>query len=141
MPFVGEQAHLLVMDVLIGRDVVLTGLRHDITAALRDLGEDHCYDVLLVVTELVSNVLDHTGGAGRLRLLRCRVPCLVMIEVDDHSRQQPVHGRSRLGEHRGKGMVMVGNTTSSWGTRPLADGKTVFAVTSCAPPGECTAVA
>ncbi|MET9230076.1 ATP-binding protein [Lentzea sp. NPDC003310] len=126
-----DPAHPPVLDLPIGRDVVLTDLRHDVGKALVGLGEDHVYDVLLVVTELVSNVLDHTTGSGRLRLLRRITPCEVTVEVDDASTQHPVYGRSRLGENRGRGMVMVESASSEWGITLLPEGKTVFAVVPC----------
>ncbi|MFD4672433.1 ATP-binding protein [Lentzea sp. NPDC058450] len=132
MTFAGDHAQRLVVDLHVPRDVVLTGLRHELAALLADLGEDHLYDVQLVVTELVSNVLDHTTGSGRLRLFRTDEPCVVTVEVDDDSATQPVYGHSRLGENRGRGMVMVESATSKWGTslRP-GGGKTVFAVVPC----------
>lgn len=126
-----DPVHPTVLDLRIERDVVLATLRHDVGKSLVGLGEDHVYDVLLVVTELVSNVLDHTTGPGRLRVLRRLSPCEVTVEVDDLSSQRPVYGRSRLGEHRGRGMVMVGSASSEWGIIPRSGGKTVFAVVPC----------
>jgi hypothetical protein len=80
----------------------------------------------------VSNVVDHTAGIGRLRVFRNRTPCEITIEVDDTSALPPVHGRSRLGGMRGRGIVVVGNLAREWGTRSLAGGgKTVFAAVSC----------
>ncbi|GLY47803.1 ATP-binding protein [Lentzea sp. NBRC 102530] len=127
-----HQVPSVVLDLRIDRDLVLTDLRHDVGSALTGLGEDHLYDVLIVVTELVSNVLDHTTGHGRVRVLRRRTPCEVTVEVDDTSSEHPVYGRSRLGEHRGRGVVMVEGTSSAWGITLLPDdGKTVFAVVPC----------
>ncbi|MGI5499771.1 ATP-binding protein [Lentzea sp. CA-135723] len=132
MTFAGDHVQSLVVDLHVPRDVALTGLRHDLAALLGDLGEDHLYDVQLVVTELVSNVLDHTPGEGRLRVFRVGKPCVVTVEVDDESPTQPVYGHSRLGENRGRGMVMVESATSKWGTSLRPDGgKTVFAVVPC----------
>ncbi|MEV6716258.1 ATP-binding protein [Lentzea sp. NPDC051208] len=113
--------------------VVVSALRRELTAALEGLGEDHLYDVLLVMTELVSNVVDHMPGAGRLRVLLSQVPCAVTIEVDHDSATQPVYGRSRLpNDNRGRGMVVVDNLADTWRTRPrTGGGKTVFASVSC----------
>jgi hypothetical protein len=124
---------LLVLDVSVHPGVVVSVLRRDLTAALRGLGEDHLYDVLLVMTELVSNVLDHTPGVGRLRVLRSQVPCAVTVEVDDDSSAKPVYGRSRLpNDNRGRGIVVVDNLAKTWGTRWRAGGgKTVFASVCC----------
>jgi anti-sigma regulatory factor (Ser/Thr protein kinase) len=126
----GDNASLVV-DLRIDRDVTLSAVRGLVGAVLHDLGEDHSYDVLLVVTELVNNVLDHTDGTGRLRVLRSRTPCEISVEVDDSSPLRPLRGRSRLDGSRGRGMVMVDTVSNEWGTRPRPGGKTVFASISC----------
>ncbi|GGM88883.1 hypothetical protein GCM10011609_27090 [Lentzea pudingi] len=129
MTTTGETFWSVVMDLPIDRNTSVPVVRSRVHEALRELDEDHCYDVLLVVTELVSNVLDHTAGDGRLRILLNRIGCQVVVEVDDCSAQQPVYGRSRLGGNRGRGMVMIDNITHAWGARPLAQGgKTVYAL-------------
>ena len=111
---VDEGSMSVVLDLPVERTTVMPALRGDVAAILRDLGDDHRYDVLLIVTELVSNVLDHTPGTGRLRILRHNAQCEITVEVDDGSPAQPVHGRSRLGGTRGRGIVVVDN--------PLRDG-------------------
>ncbi|WP_330277053.1 ATP-binding protein [Lentzea sp. NBC_00516] len=122
----------LVLDLVVDLGISLSELRARVTTALENLSEDHCYDVVLVVTELVSNVLDHTPGSGRLRILRHDVPCEIVIEVDDSSPKQPVHGSSRLGGTRGRGIVVVDNLAREWGSRVLPGrGKTVFASVPC----------
>ncbi|MFD4637060.1 ATP-binding protein [Lentzea sp. NPDC058436] len=132
MTTTGEGLWSLVMDLPIERSTVVSAMRGHVQEALPGLSEDHLYDVLLVVTELVSNVLDHTTGGGRLRLLLNRVGCQVAVEADDDSVQQPVYGESRLGGNRGRGMVMIDNITHAWGTRPRAEGgKTVYALVWC----------
>ncbi|GHH40784.1 ATP-binding protein [Lentzea cavernae] len=123
----------LVLDVPVLPGMSMSSLRRDLTKALGELGEDHLYDVQLVVTELVTNVLDHTSGStGHLRILHGQDPCAVIVEVDDESMTEPVYGRSRLGENRGRGIVVVDNISRNWGTRPRGEtGKTVFAVVDC----------
>ncbi|MDX8141639.1 ATP-binding protein [Lentzea sp. BCCO 10_0061] len=123
----------LAMDVPVRPGTTMSSLRRELTTALRDLDEDHLYDVQLVVTELVSNVLDHTpAGAGRLRIMRSQEPCLVTVEVDDESAVEPVYGRSRLGEYRGRGIVVVDNISREWGFRQREEGgKTVYALVDC----------
>jgi len=135
-----ENAASPVVDMPVERDVLVPDLRRKVDAALDDLGEDHRYDVLLIVTELVSNVLDHTAGVGQLRVFHSAPPCQVVVEVDDTSAAEPRQGESRLGPHRGRGMVVVGNVSNAWGTRPMREnGKTVFAVIRCGD-GESSAV-
>lgn len=127
----GEHAQSHVLDVQVDQSTDMSSLRRRVDVALTDLGGDHRYDVLLVVTELVSNVLDHTIGQGRLRLVRTRKPCEIMIEVDDASSVAPVCGTSRLGDNRGRGIVMVDGMAHRWGTVLRLGGKTVFALLHC----------
>ncbi|MCE6995533.1 ATP-binding protein [Saccharothrix sp. S26] len=112
----------------------LVQVRRWAVTAMADLDDDHLQAVLLVATELVANAYDH-AHPHRVRLRRSRVPCQVRIEVEDTSPARPILGRSRLGEHRGRGLVMVDNLTRhQWGTQARSDGgtgKTVWAVTSC----------
>lgn len=128
----GDGPAAMVLDLAVEPTINLSAVRGHIATALHDLGEDHLYDVVLVVTELVSNVLDHTPGTGRLRVFWHTTRCEITIEVDDQSPAQPVHGHSRLGGTRGRGIVVVDNLVREWGTRPLPDGgKTVFASVPC----------
>lgn len=128
----GDGPAAMVLDLAVEPATNLSAVRGHIATALHDLGEDHRYDVALVVTELVSNVLDHTPGTGRLRIFRHTARCEITIEVDDSSPAQPVHGHSRLGGTRGRGIVVVDNLAHEWGTRPLPHGrKTVFASVRC----------
>ncbi|HEX7303838.1 ATP-binding protein [Lentzea sp.] len=136
MTTVDEGAGAVVLDVPVDAAIALSAVRGHLSAALRDLGEDHRYDVLLVVTELVNNVLDHTPGAGHLRVLRHASLCEVTIEVDDSSPVEPVQGRSRISDTRGRGIVVVHNLAREWGTRPCEGGKTVFALVACPDGGD-----
>ncbi|MFC3897068.1 ATP-binding protein [Lentzea rhizosphaerae] len=128
----GDSPAAIVLDLVVEPTINLSAMRGRLATALHDLGEDHLYDVVLVVTELVSNVLDHTPGTGRLRVFRHTTRCEITIEVDDRSPARPVHGHSRLGGTRGRGIVVVDNVAREWGIRPLPDGgKTVFASVPC----------
>ncbi|WP_191296662.1 ATP-binding protein [Lentzea cavernae] len=132
MSTVSEDSTSLVIDMTIDASIVLSALRGRLTTSLPDLDEDHQYDLQLVVTELVSNVLDHTAGIGRLRVYRSTVRCEITVEVDDTSTVRPVYGRSRLGDTRGRGIVVVDNVSNGWGTRELPHGgKTVYAMLRC----------
>ena len=136
---VDEHPKSVVLDLSIEPTTVVSTLRGRLTTVLHDLGEDHRYDVLLVVTELVSNVLDHTPGTGRLRVFSSTVRCEITVEVDDTSALQPVHGRSLLGGTRGRGITVVDKLAREWGTWPLHDGgKTVFASITCAGDGNAS---
>lgn len=133
MPVVEEDSKPLVMDLPVEPHMMISDLRDHVDRVLHDLGEDHRYDVQLVITELVSDVLDHATGYGRLRVFRGRTPCQIFVEVDDESTLRPRQGQSRLGEHRGRGLVIVGKVAAEWGTRfPPSGGKTVHALIHCA---------
>jgi anti-sigma regulatory factor (Ser/Thr protein kinase) len=83
-------------------------------------------DVLIVTTELVQNVLEHTDSGGELRMRRA--PAVLVIEVRDHSTDLPA-----VVEHedytavRGRGLRMVELIAERWGVRPEPDGKVVWA--------------
>ena len=82
-------------------------------------------DTLLVITELVENVVQHTGDGGEL-LLHRRVDA-VRIEVTDTSSELPrAYGPDprRIG---GRGLLLVGALARDWGARPSDHGKVVWA--------------
>jgi anti-sigma regulatory factor (Ser/Thr protein kinase) len=81
-------------------------------------------DTLLVVTELVQNVIQHTGGGGELALSRDSEA--VLVEVFDSSRDEPrvyPPDPRRVG---GRGMLMVAAMSQAWGIRPTRTGKIVW---------------
>jgi anti-sigma regulatory factor (Ser/Thr protein kinase) len=82
-------------------------------------------DTLLVITELVQNVVQHTGDGGELTLSRS--PEAVLIEVSDRSfdmpRVYPPDAR-RLG---GRGLLVVSAMCRDWGSRRTIAGKVVWA--------------
>jgi two-component sensor histidine kinase len=82
-------------------------------------------DVLLVVTELVENVAQHTTGGGLLRLsLR---PRLVVIQVSDTSSALPEVQPPDPTRFSGRGLLIVTTLARAWGTRLLPRGKVVWA--------------
>lgn len=90
-------------------------------------GEDDAFvqDVALVATELVSNAYDHAEAPRSLRLL---CGSAVRVEVDDGSPERDVMvGRSRLGDSRGRGVMIVKNIGSRWGVLRKSGLKTVWA--------------
>jgi len=116
------------MDLCVDPLTSLSEMRRWITTVLGDLDEDDLYDVLLVASELASNVYDHTPGPGQIRIRRDE-PGQILLEVDDVSPHLPTQGHSRLGGHRGRGIVMIEHVTEEWGVRPLTgQGKTVWAL-------------
>ncbi|MCE7000812.1 hypothetical protein LZG04_39250 [Saccharothrix sp. S26] len=69
-----------------------------------------------------------------MRLRRSSEPCSVRVEVDDAARGEVVVGTSTLGEHRGRGMVLVAYLGVAWSVEFHERGKTVWAEASCSAP-------
>jgi anti-sigma regulatory factor (Ser/Thr protein kinase) len=82
-------------------------------------------DVLLVITELVDNVVQHTDGGGELHLIRD--DDTVWIEVHDHSREFPLLQRTDPRRPGGRGLLLVAAVTDRWGSKPTPTGKLVWA--------------
>ncbi|WP_306214841.1 ATP-binding protein [Actinoplanes sp. RD1] len=102
---------------------VLRQQARQVLASWQDPGQVE--DSLLVITELVENVVQHTGDGGEL-LLR-RDDDSLHIEVSDSS---PVLPRAYGPDPRrigGRGLLLVAAITRSWGTRPKSGGKVVWA--------------
>jgi anti-sigma regulatory factor (Ser/Thr protein kinase) len=82
-------------------------------------------DVLLVITELVDNVVQHTGHGGELRM-RC-ADGTVAVEVHDRSRDFPQLQRPDPLRPGGRGLLLVAALAAAWGSRPTTSGKVVWA--------------
>jgi anti-sigma regulatory factor (Ser/Thr protein kinase) len=82
-------------------------------------------DVLLVITELVDNVVQHTSGGGELYLRR--EESTVWVEVHDHSRTAPRLQRADPRTPGGRGLLLVAAVTDRWGSEPTPTGKLVWA--------------
>lgn len=107
-------------------DPDLATMRVWVGTLLRDLPEDVTLDVLLVCTELASNAYEHADGPRSLRVQRHTG--FVRVEVDDHTPAAlPQLGESRLGDSRGRGLILIAQLARCWGTREFTGGKTVWA--------------
>jgi anti-sigma regulatory factor (Ser/Thr protein kinase) len=100
-------------------------MRRSVAELLADQPPEIVQDVLLVVTELVDNVVQHTDGGGELHLLRD--DDAVWIEVHDHSRVFPQLQRADPRRPGGRGLLLVAAITDRWGSRPTPTGKLVWA--------------
>jgi anti-sigma regulatory factor (Ser/Thr protein kinase) len=100
-------------------------------SVLSTLHEDDLLDVLLVITELVSNVYDHGRFPARVKLRRSAKPCEVSIVSEDASAAAPQLRPSSPDSVRGRGLVMVDQLSKKWGVARRAVGKCVWAVVPC----------
>jgi anti-sigma regulatory factor (Ser/Thr protein kinase) len=107
----------------------LAAMRVWVGALIGDLPEDVRLDVLLVCTELASNAYEHAAGPRVVRVQRHAD--FIRIEADDRTPAELPHlGESRLGDSRGRGLLLIAQLSRCWGTREFAGGKTVWAEVS-----------
>jgi anti-sigma regulatory factor (Ser/Thr protein kinase) len=83
-------------------------------------------DAALLVTELVSNVVDHVGGEANLTLELGVADDRLRIGVVDGSSIRPVVQELSLDRPRGRGMRMVQAIADRWGTDDHRGGKRVW---------------
>ncbi|GHJ38686.1 ATP-binding protein [Streptomyces sp. TS71-3] len=113
----------------------------------RRLSPEVAEDAVLVISELVTNAIAHTTGSQVVCRLRAGRTGL-RIEVQDQGGGAATpHPRSPAHEdERGRGLVLVGALSSTWGVRqnPGGPGRTVWAelpLTSARPPAAAPAPA
>jgi serine phosphatase RsbU (regulator of sigma subunit)/anti-sigma regulatory factor (Ser/Thr protein kinase) len=85
--------------------------------------DDLTFATELVVSELVTNAVRHAGGPITLRLIRDRV---LLCEVTDPSSTQPRLRRAQSTDEGGRGLFLVAQLTTRWGSRYGPTGKTIW---------------
>ncbi|WP_055585458.1 SpoIIE family protein phosphatase [Streptacidiphilus griseoplanus] len=106
----------------------LISARHLIRESVRAWGlPERADEVELVVDELVTNALRHTGGGAllSLRLLAGPRPRL-RIEVQDRSSALPRRREPDWEATSGRGMLLVDRVADVWGVDPRGTGKCVW---------------
>jgi anti-sigma regulatory factor (Ser/Thr protein kinase) len=83
---------------------------------MRETGE-------LLVSELTTNALRHTGGPFEVRV---QANPRVRVEVRDCSRRRPRVRDVNVTDEGGRGLHIVGQLARAWGTEDRADGKVVW---------------
>ncbi len=86
--------------------------------------EDLVDSAELAVTEVVTNAFVHTGTTVEVRL-----HCLdhaVRVEVDDGSPHLPVRRRYATTAGTGRGLTLVDEVVTRWGTQRRSSGKTIW---------------
>jgi len=115
-------------EVVVGHELVFEGDRSAPrvarSAVTRWLGPNHpCLDdTLLVVSELVTNVVLHSGAGGELRL---DPGPPIRVAIHDRSSVQP-STLATAGGHGGFGLRLVDQLSSEWGVAPDGSGKVVW---------------
>jgi serine phosphatase RsbU (regulator of sigma subunit) len=77
----------------------------------------------LVVSELVTNAIRYGSEPFRLRLIHDRS---LICEVSDGNSTSPHLRRARIFDEGGRGLLLVAQLTTSWGTRHSPTGKTIW---------------
>jgi anti-sigma regulatory factor (Ser/Thr protein kinase) len=112
--------------------VALPGHRRDVqrarTVSRRFLGgrvrTSVCEEVVLLVSELVTNAVVHARTEVRLRLRLDRD--VLRVEVEDRDERLPEARQAALRDERGRGLLLVERYTARWGVTPGAGRKTVW---------------
>jgi len=101
-------------------------VRRAVAPTLAGVDDPIAEDVQLAVSELVTNVVIHTGAGGTLRLWDPRPDVPVRVEVDDHSIEIP-RIPAVAPDVGGRGLRMVAAISDDWGVITSPNGKTVWA--------------
>lgn len=109
------------------RDNTPCRARHDVTLCLRTWGLDPLIDdAQLIVTELVANAVKHTR-TRRIGVSVTRHPDHVRIVVTDTSRTLPAPTTAAPEAEAGRGLLLVDQLTTRWGSKRFRTGKQVWA--------------
>ncbi|MGW6140048.1 ATP-binding protein [Streptomyces sp. NPDC055144] len=87
--------------------------------------------LILIVSELVTNAVVHTGCPAVLRMLLPGVPAeasagTVRVEVADASDRPPAPRHADGEETNGRGLELVDGLADRWGWRPEGTGKAIW---------------
>lgn len=101
--------------------------RAAVTARAQELGlpDDVCDDVVLLVSELVTNAIRYASPPVRLELQSCDQD--VVVTVTDGSCEHPTARQADDQAEGGRGMLLVDRLASDHGVRVDAPGKAVWA--------------
>jgi len=104
--------------------MVVAEARRVATAQLEEWGlDDFVFVTELVVSELVTNALRYGAEPVQLRLIYDRT---LICEVSDGNSTSPHLRRARIFDEGGRGLLLVAQLTTNWGTRHTATGKTIW---------------
>ncbi|MCM2579058.1 SpoIIE family protein phosphatase [Streptomyces meridianus] len=104
---------------------VVADVRAAVGRQLEKWGLEHLtFSTELAVSELVTNAIRHAAGPIGVRLLRDHV---LICEVSDGSSTSPRPRRAGSNDEGGRGLFLVSQVTTRWGTRYTATGKVIWA--------------
>ena len=86
--------------------------------------EPRCGDLLLCISEVVTNAVRHARTAAHMTVSRRRD--LVVVEVSDASGNLPVKGPPAPQGPTGRGLLILDQLAQRWGTRRTSAGKVVW---------------
>ncbi|WOX10250.1 ATP-binding protein [Streptomyces sp. N50] len=102
--------------------------RHDVALALETWGLSRLVDMAgLVVSELVTNAVEHTDVTTVGASVTRTGPHSVRIIVTDTSRVRPTAETPNGDEERGRGLQLVEAAADDWGAELVHGGKRVWA--------------
>jgi anti-sigma regulatory factor (Ser/Thr protein kinase) len=100
--------------------------RHLVAAVLAGWDAPHdADDTALLVTELVTNVIDHVGGEAAITLELALAQDWLRISVADGSSVRPVVHELSSENPRGRGLRLVQAIADRWGAEDHRGGKRV----------------
>ena len=103
------------------------------TAQLEEWGlDDYIFVTELVVSELVTNALRYGLEPVQLRLIYDRT---LICEVSDGNSTSPHLRRARIFDEGGRGLLLVAQLTTNWGTRHTPTGKVIWTEQALVPGG------
>ncbi|MDQ0681734.1 PAS domain S-box-containing protein [Streptomyces achromogenes] len=85
---------------------------------------DSATDALLLLSETLTNAVQHASGPVGLHLHRTATD--LTVEVSDGSAQLPQPRSAIEDEESGRGLLLVRALAASWGVRPTDEGKTTW---------------
>lgn len=101
--------------------------------ALGSMEPDVVDDVLLVVSELVTNAVLH--GRGPITLSLCIEPDVAVVAVTDRGSEIPSLARQDIDDEHGRGLRIVQRLTATWDVEREPRSKTITAVVNLQPTG------
>ncbi|WP_433855506.1 ATP-binding protein [Streptomyces kronopolitis] len=111
---------------LIIRPDLLPYIRRVIAVHLRRWGRHAMVaPAALCATEVLSNVLKHTGSPGCVLTLQNNSDA-VRITVSDASSELPVIKQPDWMSQNGRGIFLLNGTADAWGAEPTPEGKDVW---------------